>query len=261
MGDSGDEKRDSGKGRWDYKDTISAVCGAMTLALFGIAGTSYGPPPGPFWGYLVWSSVIAFAVMTLGFSQVGRDYLVRPLFALSSHEWNVRRIGYAVGCLLITWSVGGLWAWRTQWPALPVTATSPVTAPPINEPTKPPVAGGIAIDMTPQQLAGFYKDRTSVQGDALLAAYVGKWMWTTAKIANVTYSEIGYPAKGRVIIVATPIPSPADAFDAIYLTMSFTNGEIEKVRHLAVGATIKTSCRLQRASLRHVDLDTCLVGR
>ena len=39
---------------------------------------------------------------------------------------------------------------------------------------------------TPRFLTDFYKDRTSVQGDASVAPYLGKWMTTTTKVRQVS---------------------------------------------------------------------------
>jgi len=70
---------------------------------------------------------------------------------------------------------------RTEAPAAPS-----MPAPPLSMSPAPQAAPRIIVDVTPEYLMDLYKDRMTVQGDALFAPYKSKWMKLSGPAGNIT---------------------------------------------------------------------------
>jgi hypothetical protein len=58
---------------------------------------------------------------------------------------------------------------------------------PLSKPQADPAGSKrIFVDVTAQYLCNLYKDKTSVQGDALAALYIGKWIRVPGKVRNIS---------------------------------------------------------------------------
>ena len=111
--------------------------------------------------------------------------------------------------------------------------------------------GRIYVDVGPAYLIDLYRGRTSIQGDALAAAYIGKWMSITAKVSDIS-DYLG----GVMVIMAN------DDDDGVIRVISarFPAKEKEKISHTARGATITVHGKICRINSYSVDLENCDVG-
>lgn len=235
-----------------------AVGGAMTLALLGIVGTSYGPPPGPFWGYLGWSLVVLSALATL-WAWSGADHITRPF---------ARRLGWNTAWVVLAWTVGAAWAYQAQWsrttPAVTAASAVPPAAPaPTTVATspRPNDMARIYLTQTPQALAHLYDENTSVQADALMKAYLGKWMHVTGEVDDVS-SGLSLRASDtpdvNVSAYAVPVKTPRK--NGVRLSLWFHPADADAVRHLRPGDQILATCRVREAQFWLVILEECRVG-
>ena len=120
--------------------------------------------------------------------------------------------------------------------AIPVSEVIPVSPP-----------SKVFIDVSPAYLMDLYKDRTSVQGDALAAAYIGKWIVVTAKVRDI------YRLSDEFV---------AQVYDSDdrFTSARFSKEGSEKISHIAHGTTIKIRGEIlevdnMRLKLRECDLD------
>jgi hypothetical protein len=68
----------------------------------------------------------------------------------------------------------------------PITPVATQAPPPVPVQTPAPMPKKIFVEVSPSYLMDLYKDRTSVQGDALFAAYIGKWMTVSGNVRDVS---------------------------------------------------------------------------
>jgi hypothetical protein len=122
---------------------------------------------------------------------------------------------------------------RAEVPALsPVSVTAPQK---------------IFIDVSPAYLIDLYKDRTSIQGDALAAAYMGKWIVITGKVRDIY--EAGDGLNAQIFDK-----------DEKFISAIFSKEASKKISHIAHGTMITISGEvdaidLMRVKLRHCNLD------
>jgi hypothetical protein len=83
-------------------------------------------------------------------------------------------------------------------PLPPSTSATPIPTP-IPTPTaasvieQPRPEERIFIDVTPEYLAGFFKEHTDIQAQRLLSAYIGKWMESSGhlgEVSRVSFTEL-----------------------------------------------------------------------
>jgi tRNA_anti-like len=122
--------------------------------------------------------------------------------------------------------------------APPATATVAVISPPLQR---------IFIDVSPGYLIDLFKNRTSIQGDALAAAYLGKWIVVTGKVRDIY--EAGEALMAQVY-----------DNDERFISARFSKENSEKVSQLAHGTTIKVRGEIYeidggRVRLRQCEID------
>jgi hypothetical protein len=110
----------------------------------------------------------------------------------------------------------------------------------------------VFIDISPAYLMDLYKGRTSIQGDALAAAYIGKWL-----IVAGTVRDIYGPVDARVAQVYDK--------DDRFISFTFTKEASEKVSHIEQGTMITvrgeiTEIDRPRLKLKNCDLDKISTG-
>lgn len=152
----------------------------------------------------------------------------------ATHAWGVVMVGaaFTIGIPSILGAVQAgapsfRWWWPTPWMAVPVFVLAvgllllfvPVKRPDeiaLTQPpdvqagsdlptedkplgsSRPPVSGDRAfVDVSPQYLTGFYDAHTAIQGQALAAAYIGKWIRLSAPFGDVwpwdgTFSQVTF---------------------------------------------------------------------
>jgi hypothetical protein len=128
-----------------------------------------------------------------------------------------------------------------------------VAATPVSEATSVPhQPQRVFIDVSPAYLMDLYKNRTSIQGDALAAAYIGKWLVVTGRVRDI-YGSVD----ARVALVYDK--------DDRFISVTFTKEASEKVSQIEQGATITvrgeiTNIDLPRLKLQNCDLDKIGTG-
>jgi hypothetical protein len=75
-----------------------------------------------------------------------------------------------------------------------------------------PPQAKVLIDVEPSYLIGLYENRTSVQGDALALAYIGKWITVTGRVQDISRNAGGIlvqiiDAKGKWVAATFPVES------------------------------------------------------
>jgi hypothetical protein len=118
-------------------------------------------------------------------------------------------------------------------PAASSPATTPATAP-----------KKTFIDVSPAYLMDLYKNRTSVQGDALASAYVGKWIVVTGKVRDIY--ETGGTFTAQIYDK-----------DEKFISASFSKEASERISHVAHGTTITISGEVAYIDLTRTKLQSC----
>jgi hypothetical protein len=101
----------------------------------------------------------------------------------------------------------------------------------------------VFVDVSPSYLIGLYKNKTTVQGDDLAAAYIGKWMPVTGRVGDI----FGKPDALYAQIYDN---------DEIFISAAFSAQESEKVSHIALGETITIQGKIYSAD-PHLKLVNC----
>jgi hypothetical protein len=113
--------------------------------------------------------------------------------------------------------------------------TAPVPAP---QPQK------IFIDVSPAYLMDLYKNRTSIQGDALAAAYMGKWIAVMGKVRDI-YS------------VSDALYAQIYDKDDSFVSAGFSKETSEKVAHITHGTTVTVRGKITAIDTMRVKLQDC----
>jgi tRNA_anti-like len=103
----------------------------------------------------------------------------------------------------------------------------------------------IFVDVSPEYLIDLYKDRTSVQGDALAAAYLSKWVSVKGKVSDISDMYGG----GLLVIVVSG--------NEKIVAASFLAKEKSKISHIAHGATISVQGELAGINSYSIKLANC----
>jgi hypothetical protein len=113
------------------------------------------------------------------------------------------------------------------------------------DPEPEPQAQKIFIDVSPTYLTDLYKHRTSVQGDALAAVYLRKWMSVTGKVADIS---VGYGGNMQVLISSE---------DEKIVSALFLAKDREKISHIAHDTTITIRGQLWEINDYSIKLRNC----
>ena len=119
--------------------------------------------------------------------------------------------------------------------------------PPRSELDHSPPVERIFIDESPTYLIELYKNRTSIQGNALAAAYLNKWVTVTGNVADIDEIFDG----GLLVIILSN--------DKI-VSAHFPKKEREKISHVAHGTTITIHGELQRINDHSITLCNCEIA-
>jgi hypothetical protein len=146
---------------------------------------------------------------------------------------------------LLVGLVAGMWidslVRRRNPRAVPETHALPV-------PVTPPSPKKVFVDISPSSLMDLYKDKTTVQGDASAAVYIGKWIKTTIKVYDVSQFM------GMILVqsvVSSEIPNQK------YLSAQFPNETSEHVSLIAKDTTITVWGEINSITNMRVTLQKC----
>jgi hypothetical protein len=130
-------------------------------------------------------------------------------------------------------------------------AQAPVSAPapaPVPASTPTPITTlkpkKVFVNVSPSYLIGLYENKTTIQGDALAAAYIGNWIRVTGKVEDIF---------GR------PDALFAQLFDndGKLISAAFSAEESEKISHIARGDTITIQGEIASSENRRLQLVRC----
>ena len=101
--------------------------------------------------------------------------------------------------------------------------------------------GGTSL--TPEDLVGIYKDRTTLQGQKLAATYMGKWMTVSGKVEDIS------PAREQIYIMMY--------HGQIIVTMYFEEKFIEPISALSVGNDVTVRGKIHNIEATLIRLVSC----
>jgi hypothetical protein len=108
--------------------------------------------------------------------------------------------------------------------------------------------GRIVVDTTPEYLAGFFDEHTSIQAEKLVEAFIGKWIRLSGPLENVAARS-----KDEVTVFFT-----SETFGDIMPVMVFNDRlTIENLRVLKRGNQITVVGQIQRVSSMDLKLENC----
>jgi hypothetical protein len=124
----------------------------------------------------------------------------------------------------------------TSKPSAPATATATVTKP-----------KKVFVNVSPSYLIGLYENRTTIQGDDLAAAYIGKWMIVTGRVQDIRLKEDG---TCHALIQDS---------DGAWIGADFTEKSSDTISHIAHNSIIKVRGEISLVNpwviLRKCELD------
>jgi hypothetical protein len=103
----------------------------------------------------------------------------------------------------------------------------------------------IAVDVTPEYLMEFYKGRTAVQADKLMATYIGKWRKLSGPLGNVWAKNF----QGTLVSF-----EPRELWPIV---MYFDDDWIQRLEVLTPGTPISAFCQIKDASMVNVRFEHC----
>jgi hypothetical protein len=141
---------------------------------------------------------------------------------------------------------------QTQPIIRPGAIAPPAASVPISLPATIPVPKPqrVLIDVTPSYLMGLYENRTSLQGDALAVAYIGKRMTVTGQVLDISQAS-----------------ASSDFFvqfrdnDNKYIAAHFPRELSEQISHIPHGATITVSGEIETVDTTRLTLKDCELVR
>ena len=116
------------------------------------------------------------------------------------------------------------------------------------EPTTDSPAAREIVDVTPEYLAEFFRDRTSIQADKLAAAYLGKWMKVSGPLGNIggitTFSQVTFAF---------------NTFGSLSVYLLFRDGDVveNRVSTLSQGDQITVLGQIDRIDAVSLQLGNC----
>jgi hypothetical protein len=118
---------------------------------------------------------------------------------------------------------------RHQATSFPMAVRDGSDLPKTSAPAAAPATGAmprkVFVNVSPSYLVGLYKNKTTVQGDDLAAAYIGKWMSVTGRVRDIF---------GKPDALCAQIYDN----DETLISAVFSAQESEKVPHIARDETI-----------------------
>jgi tRNA_anti-like len=118
---------------------------------------------------------------------------------------------------------------------------------PTPTPTQPPTPKPkkVFVNVSPSYLVGLYKNRTQVQGDEYVAAYIGKWIPVTGTVCDI-----------RTTVTGTLYVQIVDN-DKIFISATLNEESPETISHIARGAAITVRGEIYLVNESGVMLRTC----
>jgi len=102
-----------------------------------------------------------------------------------------------------------------------------------------------ATSLTPEQIVGVYKDRTTLQGEKLASTYVGKWMTVSGVVEDISRQG------SELVVTFFSGQSP------VLIMMQFAKDLVEPVSALSRGDTVAVRGKIQRIQPRLLLLESC----
>jgi hypothetical protein len=106
----------------------------------------------------------------------------------------------------------------------------------------------MVIDISAEYLIDLYRGRTTIQADALMAMYLGKWITVTGKVANVWKSRDGYK---MIIFVGGDLTK--------LVTLDFDLGGNEHVAYLTRDSDITVHGKIESATGTGLEMIECSI--
>jgi hypothetical protein len=119
----------------------------------------------------------------------------------------------------------------SELPKTPAPATAP-------KPKK------VFVNVSPSYLLSLYENVTTLQGDELAAAYIGKWMPVTGRVHDI-------------FGLSNAVTAQIFDHDEKFISASFSAEESEKVSHIAHGETITIRGEIYSSADRYLKLVKC----
>jgi hypothetical protein len=105
----------------------------------------------------------------------------------------------------------------------------------------------VFVNVSPSYLIGLYENRTTILGDDLAAAYIGKWMIVTSKVQDIRLTEDG---TFHALILDS---------DGAWTSADFMEKSSDTISHIAHNSIIKVHGEISSANpyvvLRKCELD------
>jgi hypothetical protein len=118
-------------------------------------------------------------------------------------------------------------------------------------PTPKPQPQKVFVNVSPSYLLDLYNDRTTLQGDALAAAYIGKWITATFKVY-----DIGQPHPS-IISIQSVEREFFDPGGLRWISASFNTESSEEVLLVQKDATITVRGKISSVDKIRVTIDNC----
>lgn len=223
--------------RRSYRPVFIAACG---VAVLGVAVTQAGWTHKVFVGFLFALAASLFLIAT--FWKTIKDFNPQlssgvSMTAESSTAWfALLVVGFGVVFVL---DFGARVGWFTSDRA-PHSQLKPRQA-----------EERIFIDIDFKELVGLYKGRTSLQGDALAAAYIGKWIQATADVHDISESQ---HQKG--IVKVTAFDTSLGAMAGLVM-LNFTGEHGQQAKRLVKGKRMTAIGKVDTIASGYVTLDRC----
>jgi hypothetical protein len=108
----------------------------------------------------------------------------------------------------------------------------------------------VIVDVTPETLLSFYEGRMGIEGDRLLAPYVGKWMKISGEIEDIT-SMLGVSSIGPMITLAHDRDKIPNAI------LNFSGDQKDRVATLRRKQRITALCMIFGSLIHTISLSNC----
>jgi hypothetical protein len=115
-----------------------------------------------------------------------------------------------------------------------------------------PTVQKVFIDVSPSYLTGLYAKRTSMQGDALAAAYIGKWITVTGQVQDISDFS---PMTGSGPLYVQFRDSEEQSISALFPIKSAESAE--KISRIPHGGAITVRGKIEIIDFMRVKLVEC----
>ena len=120
----------------------------------------------------------------------------------------------------------------------------PKTSAPAAAPASAAKPKKVFVNVSPSHLLGLYENRTTLQGDELAAAYIGKWMPVTGIVHDIFGSS-------------NAVTAQIFDHDGKFISAYFSAEESEKVSYIAHGEAITVRGEIYSSADRYLKLVKC----